>query len=60
MLFLITELQQEFDSTEHFKAELIDYLDNFTTTAVSKQSERVCRLIFTDNKPFRLLNKNIV
>ena len=30
-------------------------VDIIITTAVPRQSERACRLLFTDNKPFRLL-----
>ena len=48
---------QEFQSMEHFKLELIEYLEITTTTAGSRQSERACRLQFTDSKPFRLLEQ---
>ena len=47
---------QEFDSMEHFKRSSSNIL-TITTTAVSRQSLRACRLLFTDNKPFRLLEQ---
>ena len=43
---------QEFSSMEHFKQELIEYLD-YSTITESRQSLRACRLQFTDSKPFR-------
>ena len=47
---------QEFHSVEHFKQELIEYLDCYNNRRI-RQNERACRLQFTDNKPFRLLEQ---
>ena len=41
---------------EHFKQELMEYLDYYIT-AESRQNERTLRLQFTDSKPFRLLEE---
>ena len=43
---------QKFDSMEHFKAKLADYLDYY----VPRQSLRACLLLFTEVKPLRLLD----
>ena len=47
---------QEFHSMEHFKQELIEYLDCYNNRRI-RQNERACRLQFTDSKPFRLLEQ---
>ena len=47
---------QEFYSMEHFKQELIEYLDCYNNRRI-RQNERACCLQFTDNKPFRLLEQ---
>ncbi len=47
---------QEFHSMEHFEQELIEYLDYYNNRRI-RQNERACRLQFTDNKPFRLLEQ---
>ena len=41
---------------EHFKQELVEYLDYYNNRRI-EQNERACRLQFTDNKPFRLLEQ---
>ena len=46
---------REFNSVEHFKNWLL--IRTIATTTVSRQNEGACRLIFTDNKPFRLLKQ---
>ena len=45
---------QKFHSMQHFKQELIDYLDYYNNRRI-KAKLKGCRLRFTDNKPFRLL-----
>ena len=47
---------QEFQSMEHFKQELIEYLDYYNNRRI-RQNERACCLQFADNKPFRLLEQ---
>ena len=47
---------QKFDSMEHFKAKLADYLDYY----VPRQSLRACLLLFTEVKPLRLLDFSFV
>lgn len=44
---------QQFRSMEHFRQELIEYLD-YCNNRRSKSTERACRLLFTDAKPFPL------
>lgn len=43
---------QEFQSMEHFKQELIEYLDYYNNRRIKVKG---LPLLFTDNKPFRLL-----
>lgn len=45
---------QEFQSMEHFKQELIEYLDYYNNRRI-KVKLKGLPLLFTDNKPFRLL-----
>ncbi|MZT25888.1 IS3 family transposase [Butyricicoccus sp. BIOML-A1] len=47
---------QKFHSMEHFKQELIEYLDYYNNRRI-RQNERACRLQFTGSKPFRLLEQ---
>ena len=47
---------QKFDSMEHFKQELTAYLDYYNNHRI-KEKLKACRLLFTDNKPFRLLDQ---
>ncbi len=42
---------QKFESVEHFKEELIEYLDYYSNKRIRK-SEKACHQRFTDNKPF--------
>ena len=46
---------QEFQSMEHFKQELVEYLDYYNNRRII--GKRACRLQFTDSKPFRLLEQ---
>ena len=58
---------QEFQSMEHFKQELVAYLDYYNNRRIKAKLKRSeehtcalpisCRLQFTDNKPFRLLEQ---
>ena len=47
---------QEFRSMEHFKLELIEYLDYYNNRRI-KAKLKACRLQFTDSKPFQLLEQ---
>ena len=47
---------QEFRSMEHFKLDLIEYLDYYSNHRI-KANGRACRLQFTDNKPSQLLEQ---
>ena len=40
---------------EHFKQELIEYLDYYNNRRIKAKAKGPCRLQFTDSKPFRLL-----
>ena len=42
---------------EHFKLELIEYLDYYNNRKIKPKAKRACRLQFTDSKPFRLLEQ---
>ena len=46
----------DFQSIEHFKHELIAYLDYYNNRRI-KAKLKACHLLFTDNKPFRLLEQ---
>ena len=48
---------QEFQSMEHFKQELVAYLDYYNNRRIKAKLKRACRLQFTDSKPFRLLEQ---
>ena len=48
---------QEFRSMEHFKQELIEYLDYYNNPQNQGKTARACRCTFTDSKPFRLLEQ---
>ena len=47
---------EKFQSMEHFKQELVEYLDYYNNRRI-RANKRACRLQFTDNKPFRLLEQ---
>ena len=47
---------QEFKSMEHFKGELLDYLDYYNNRRI-KAKLKGLRLQFTDSKPYRLLKQ---
>lgn len=42
---------------EHFKQELVAYLDYYNNRRIKAKLKGRCRLQFTDNKPFRLLEQ---
>ena len=46
---------QDFQFMEHFKQKLIIYVGYYNNRSI-KVKERACRLPFTDNKAFRLLD----
>ena len=48
---------QSFQSMEHFKQELVEYLDYYNNRRIKAKLKRACRLQFTDSKPFRLLEQ---
>ena len=47
---------QEFDSVEHFKTELVDYIDYYNNRRI-KARLKACHLHYTDSKPFRQLKQ---
>lgn len=48
-------LDKAFSSMEHFKLELIEYLDYYNNLRI-KVKLKGLPLLFTDNKPFLLIN----
>ena len=45
---------------EHFKQELVEYLDYYNNRRIKGKAKRACRLQFTDSKPFRLLEQSLL